>query len=102
MDCIICGHTQDLCIVYNGKMMPLCNEHFDYFYSLRNLFLELEDSQVATIQSEEAQPDDENNLRALKKLEMIVFTHHDIMRELYYSWNDEEYQPQSQKPSTES
>lgn len=92
MDCIICGQPHDICIMYNGKMMPLCNDHFDYFCSLRNLFLELEDSQIATIQSEDVQPDDENNLRVLKKLEMIVFTNHDILRELYYSWSGDEWE----------
>lgn len=92
MECIICGKSQDICIVYNGKMLPFCNDHFDYFCSLRNLFLELEQSQIDTIHSEEAQPDDENNLRALRKLEMIVFTDHDILKELFYSWSGEEFQ----------
>lgn len=91
MNCVICGEPYDICIVYNGRTMPLCNEHFDYFCSLRNLFLELEQSQVETIESEDALPDDANNLRALKKLEMIVFTDHDILKELYYSWSGEEF-----------
>ncbi len=91
MECIICGKSHDICIVYNGKMLPFCNEHFDYFCSLRNLFLELEQSQIDTIHSEDVQPDDENNLRALRKLEMIVFTDHDILKELFYSWSGEEF-----------
>lgn len=89
--CLLCGNKAVETLVYNGFRLPVCKMHRTFIESFYDVMSELIDSQKEMCFSPDKKSDDFQNLLAMQKLQMLVFTDEVLLKEIYESWSGNDF-----------